>query len=221
MPDDSSRCGLRTSSDAVACLSCWIRRTGTTEPAAKAFCFRGSLALDACCLGRRFKNRALVFSQHCGLVDRSMVMELPPRATHLDEPSGCTNPKFKPNSGSFAQAFFTSHEEVIVIVTLRREIVERHADSRWPAKQLRIALPDGRPSAPDTTNRIVHAGSLPVRPVGTERFQIGGVEGPVKIDQCVQRAAITCGRFSSRYFGCAVFRELCFPHHSSVTRRWC
>src|ERR1700737_5026953 len=89
------------------------------------------------------------------------------------------------NSGSFTVAFFPSHEEMKVIATLRYEIVERHADSRWPAKQLRIALPDGRPSAPDTANRIVHARSLPVCPVGTERFQIGGVEGPVKIDQCV------------------------------------
>jgi hypothetical protein len=48
-----------------------------------------------------------------------MVMDLPPRAMYLDEPSGCTNSKLKPNSGSFAQAFFTSHEEMIVIVTLR------------------------------------------------------------------------------------------------------
>jgi hypothetical protein len=118
----------------------------------------------------RFKNCVLVFSQHGGLVDRPMVMELPPRATHLHEPSGCANPKLEPNSGSFANAFFTSHKEVIVIVTLRREIVERHADSRWPAKQLRIALPDGRPSAPDTADRIIHARSFPVRPVGTERF---------------------------------------------------
>ena len=49
--------------------------------------------------------------------------------------------------------------------------MECHAHSRWPAKQLCIALLDGRPSAPDTTNRIVHARSLSVRPVGTERFQ--------------------------------------------------
>src|SRR5580700_9245437 len=81
--------------------------------------FRGSPALDTCCLDRPFKNRALVFGQHCGLIDRPMVMELSPRATHLDEPSGRTNPKLKPTGGSFAQAFFTSHEEVIVIVTLR------------------------------------------------------------------------------------------------------
>ena len=63
-----------------------------------------------------------------------MVMELPPHATHLDEPSRRTDSKLKPNSGSFTVAFFTSHEEMKVIVTLRYEIVERHADSRWPAK---------------------------------------------------------------------------------------
>src|SRR5580700_6729513 len=101
-----------------------------------------------------------------------MVMELPPYTTRFDEPAGCTNSKLKPNSGSFAQPFFTSDEEVIVIVALCREIVERHPDSRWSAKQLRIALPDGRPSAPDTTNRIVHARSLPVPPVGTERCKV-------------------------------------------------
>ena len=63
-----------------------------------------------------------------------MVMELPPHATHLDEPSRRTNSKLKPNGGSFTVAFFTSHEEMKVIVTLRYEIVERHADNRWPAK---------------------------------------------------------------------------------------
>src|SRR6478736_1153786 len=46
---------------------------------------------------RLSKNRALVVSQQCGLVDRPMVMEQPPRAMYLDEPSGCTNSKLKPN----------------------------------------------------------------------------------------------------------------------------
>jgi hypothetical protein len=59
-----------------------------------------------------------------------MVMELAPHATLLDEPSRRTNSKLKPNSGSFTVAFFPSHEEVKVIVTLRYEIVERHADNR-------------------------------------------------------------------------------------------
>ena len=63
-----------------------------------------------------------------------MVMELPPYAMHLDEPSRRTNSKLKLNGGSFTVAFFTSHKEVKVIVTLRYEIVERHADNRWPAK---------------------------------------------------------------------------------------
>jgi len=63
-----------------------------------------------------------------------MVMELPPHATHLDEPSRRTNSNLKPNSGSFTVAFFTSHEEMKVIVTLRCKIVERDADKRWPAK---------------------------------------------------------------------------------------
>ena len=63
-----------------------------------------------------------------------MVMELTPHATHLDEPSRRTNSKLKPYSGCFTVAFFTSHEEMKVIVTLRYEIVERHADNRWPAK---------------------------------------------------------------------------------------
>jgi hypothetical protein len=97
-----------------------------------------------------------------------MVMELPPHATHLDEPSRRTNSKLKPNGGSFTVAFFTSHEEMKVIVALRYEIVEGHADNRWPAKQLRITFPDGRPSSPDTTNRIVHARSLPIGPVASE-----------------------------------------------------
>src|SRR2546423_552498 len=73
-----------------------------------------------------------------------MVMELPPHATHFDEPSRRTESKIKPNSGSFTVAFFASHEEMKVIVTLRHEIVEHHADRRWPAKQLVIAFPDGR-----------------------------------------------------------------------------
>ena len=149
---------------------------------------------------RRPKNRALVVSQQRWLVDRPMVMDLPPRATRLDEPSGCANSKLEANSGSFAEAFFASNEEMVVIVTLRCEIAERHADSRWSAKQLRIPFLDGRPSSPDTTNRIVHARSSTLRPVGSERFQVGGVEGPVKIDQCVQRASITRWSFSSRYF---------------------
>jgi hypothetical protein len=63
-----------------------------------------------------------------------MMMELPPHATHLHEPSRCANSKLKPNSGSFTVAFFTPHEEMKVIVTVRNEIVERHADNRWPAK---------------------------------------------------------------------------------------
>jgi len=149
---------------------------------------------------RRSKNRALVVSQQRWLVDRPMVMDLPPRATRLDEPSGCANSKLEANSGSFAEAFFASNEEMVVIVTLRCEIVERHADSRWSAKQLRIPFLNGRPSSPDTANRIVHARSVTLRPVGSERFQVGGVEGPVKIDQCVQRASITRWSFSSRYF---------------------
>src|ERR1700704_7175407 len=97
-----------------------------------------------------------------------MVMELPPHATHLDEPSRRADSKLKPNSGSFTVAFFTSHEEMKVIVTLRHEIVEHHADRRWPAKQLVIPFPDGRPSSPDTTNRIVHARSFPIGPVSSE-----------------------------------------------------
>jgi hypothetical protein len=63
-----------------------------------------------------------------------MVMELAPHATHLDEPSRRTDSKLKPNSGSFTVTFFTSHEEMKVIVTLGFEMVERHADNRWPAK---------------------------------------------------------------------------------------
>jgi hypothetical protein len=109
-----------------------------------------------------------------------MVMELPPHATHLDEPSGRADSKVDPSSGSFAEAFFASNEEMIVIVTLRCEIVECHADGSWPAKQLRIPFLDGRPSSPDTANWIVHARSITLRPVGSERFQVGGVEGPVK-----------------------------------------
>ena len=87
---------------------------------------------------RRSKNRALVVSQQRRLVDRPMVMDLPPRATRLDEPSGCANSKLEANSGSFAEAFFASNEEMVVIVTLRCEIVECYAHGRWPAKQLRI-----------------------------------------------------------------------------------
>ena len=63
-----------------------------------------------------------------------MVMDLPPHTTHLDEPPGCANSKLKPNRGSFAEAFFTSYEEIIVITPLRYEIMENHADGRWPAK---------------------------------------------------------------------------------------
>jgi hypothetical protein len=63
-----------------------------------------------------------------------MVMELPPSATHLDEPSRRANSKFNPNRWSFAEAFFPSHEEMVVVVALRREIVERHANNRWPVK---------------------------------------------------------------------------------------
>src|ERR1043165_6043366 len=111
---------------------------------------------------------------------------------HLDEPARRANSKLKPNRWSFAEAFFTSHEEIKVVVTLRHEIVERHADNRWPVKQLRIAFPDGRPPPPDTSNRIVHDWSLTTGPVSSECVQIGGVEGPVKIDQCIQRTAITC-----------------------------
>ena len=77
---------------------------------------------------------------------------------------------------------------------------EAICDNRWPAKQLRITFPDGRPSPPDTTNRIVHARSLPIGPVGSECVQVGGVERPVKIDQCIKRASIACRRFFSRYF---------------------
>ena len=158
-----------------------------------------SLSLS-CRPERRSKNRALVVSQQRWLVDRPMVMELPPRPTRLDEPSGRANSKLEANSGSFAEAFFASNEEMIVIVTLRCEIVECHADGSWPAEQLRIPFLDGRPSSPDTANRIVHARSITLRPVGSERFQVGGVEGPVKIDQCVQRASITRRRFPSGYF---------------------
>ena len=67
------------------------------------------LALDACCLDRRSKNCALVVSQQRWLFDRPVVMELPPRATHLDEPPGRANSKLDPNSGSFAEAFFASN----------------------------------------------------------------------------------------------------------------
>src|SRR6201988_562286 len=130
-----------------------------------------------------------------------MGMELPPHATHLDEPSRRTKSKLKPNSGSFTGAFFAAHEEMIVIAALRCEIVERHADCRWPVKQLRVALLDGRPPAPDAADRIVHAGTFSIRPVGSECVQIGGIDGPVEVDQCVQRAAITRGRFFSGYFG--------------------
>jgi hypothetical protein len=62
------------------------------------------------------------------------MVELPPYAMHLDEPSGRPNSKLDPNRGSFAKAFFTSHEEMIVIVAVCYEIVERHTDKRWPAK---------------------------------------------------------------------------------------
>jgi hypothetical protein len=68
------------------------------------------------------------------LIDGAVVMELPPDAMRLDEPSRRTNSKLKPNGGSFAAAFFTSNEEVKVIITLRNKIAERHADSRWPVK---------------------------------------------------------------------------------------
>jgi hypothetical protein len=59
------------------------------------------------------------------------------------------------------------------------------------------------------------------REIGSECVQVGGVEGPVKIDQRIKRAAVACQRFfpdisAARDIGFSVvFRELCFLRHSS------
>src|SRR5438132_7870198 len=94
-----------------------------------------------------------------------MVVKLTPRAIPLDEKARRSNFKLELAIGRLAKASLASYEQLEVVGPGDGEIMKFDMNAIGAGKYATIALRNLRPSAPDATNGIVHAGVFAIRPI--------------------------------------------------------
>ena len=77
-----------------------------------------------------------------------------------------------------------------VTTALACEVVKGYLHFHPVFENLRVAFGDRAPSAPNASNRIVHARRLARKPGGLERRVVAGVERSVELDERIEGPAI-------------------------------
>src|SRR4029077_4400859 len=94
---------------------------------------------------RGAQNHALIFGEQCGLLDRSVVVELTPHAVSAHEPPRRANSERDADTRRNATAALSADEELVVFISFAREVEELDVHGCRPRKEPRIAFADRRP----------------------------------------------------------------------------
>jgi hypothetical protein len=127
-------------------------------------------------------------------------MQLAPHTASSREPPRCAETNVHFRVGGRARPPFTANAQMPIVAALAGEIVEGRLDNRRSAEQLRIAFTDGLPTTPDAAHRVVRAWCVPLLPVCRKSIKVTRVEGPIKLDQCVERISAAAPHLAARNF---------------------